>query len=265
MQRSIKFTYQVTLLAFVLVGISLASCTRAILIHSAGSNPAGNQTLVDKKSNTVISVGNDQNGILINIRIPDAFDQYKVLKYGGYLALSLPSNHSKAYIISYPISNEDKSLKIPINIKKSSDIPMDSLLVNLSREAGTMKIFNFYNQHLLSLPSKLRDSVAVDVYHEPSEKGALVYSAYIPYNSISGMKSFQFDKSKIRISFTSGALKVNHFYGGGPAFAPSFSYSVPRTAEQKRLGIHPPNPDPQIVQKLAEPVSFDADLTLTVK
>jgi hypothetical protein len=73
------------------------------------------------------------------------------------------------------------------------------------------------------------------------------------------------ERSKIRISFTSGALKVNHYYGAGPAFAPTFTYTVPRTRQQKRMGIHPPNPDPEIVQKLAQPVSFDADLTLAIK
>jgi len=242
-----------------------SSCSNTLLIHSGNTQNPGNETLVDKKSNTVISIGNDKNGILINIRIPDAFDQYKVLKYGGYLAISLPGNAKKTYIIAYPITNQDKSLRIPILPKKPSEIPMDSLLVNLSREAGTMKIFNFYNQHVLSLPSKIKDSVAVDVYHEPTQKGALVYSAYIPFNSMEEIKNINSDKSKIRLSFTSGALKIDHPYGTGPAFSPTFAYKLPRTKEERKMGIHPPSPNPELVQKLAQPVSFDADLTLATK
>lgn len=253
------------LIGFSILILLLTSCNRTLLIQSSGTNPNGIPTLVDKKSKTLVSVGNDDNGFLINIRIPEPIDQYKVLKFGGYLALTFPNqNNSKAFIIAYPMGNQNKNLSLPyILTKQPTQIPMDSLLVNLSHEAGTMKIYNFYHKHILTLPSKIKDSVDADVYHEPSEKGALIYSAYIPFNSIGKGKSLNLKNSKIKIAFTSGALKVNHIYGGGPAFAPTFSYSIPRSPEERKLGIRKPSPDPVLVQKLAEPVSFDANITLT--
>jgi hypothetical protein len=240
------------------------SCSKTVVVHSVSGNSPASQILVDKKSNSVISASNDQKGILINIRIPDSYDQYKILKYGGFLAINLPNNQKKSYVIAYPVTNQNNNLRIPIQTRMEEQLPMDSLLVNLSSEAGTMKIFNFYDQNVLTLPANKKDSVGVEVYHEPGEKGSLIYTAYIPFNSISDLKSNELDKTKIRISFSSGALKVSRFYGGGPAFAPSFSYSVPRTKEQRKNNIHPPTPDPKIVEKLAEPVSFDADLSLAV-
>ncbi len=246
--------------------IYLSSCSTKIVIKSSAMNSNPNQILVDKKTNTVISATDDKNGVLINIRIPDSYDQYKVLKYGGYLAINLDANKKIPFIISYPIVNLNNKLRLPIQRVSGSNLPMDSLLVNLSKEAYFMKIYNFYKSPVLKLPINKKDSVGVDVYHEPGAKGALVYTAYIPFNSLQLPSNYKvIDKSKIRISFSSGSLIVRNYNGGGPGFLTSYSLIDPITKAKKNISNRIIRPDQKVLAKLAEPLNFVADLTLASK
>ncbi len=80
--------------------IVLGSCSKRVAINSSLNNSGVNPTLVDKKTNTIISATNDQTGVLINIKIPNTYDQYKVLKYGGYLSITLPKELKKSFVIA---------------------------------------------------------------------------------------------------------------------------------------------------------------------
>ncbi len=163
----------------------LNSCSQTVLVTSSTHNPPGNDAPLDKKAGTaapVLSVSNDYRGVLINIRIPGQYDQYKILKYGALLSVTTDRTN-KIYGVAYPLENTDKKLRLPISKKGDSSFHINELLEGLATEANQLAAFQFYGRQNYTSASNHPDSLAVQVVKEPGQDD-LIYTAFIPYSSI---------------------------------------------------------------------------------
>jgi len=236
---------------------ALTSCSQKVLVQNVSGSFRAGEKLVDRARGITMTTTNDQYGILVNIRIPDQYDQFKVLKYGARLSVNLHNSNRPDYEIAYPLKNDDQNLFIPDLPVTDTSFHMGMLLTELSQESKTMNLKGFYNINRAGIPSNDRDYVAVQVYSDDNHSHELVYSAFIPYNSIAELSRSAGKGSQIRIGFESGSLKVRRS-DRAPGFSPNvyIPYKDHDGRRNEQL-------DPRILTELAEPVRFWSPVQLT--
>ena len=221
------------------------SCSTTKLIQSSSKNPPGNETVVDKTTKIVLSVSNDKQGILLNFSIPNLYDQYKVLKYGAHLYVNMRNKNTPEYEIAYPLSNYNKALRLPIVSAGDTSFHFEKLLYELNKENSPMNLMHFYSIDQLNIAPRRRDSVSVQLFNSDTQNHVLIYSAFIPYNSIPEFNKNQ-SVNELRIGFASNSLDVP---GLNDEYGPTLD--LPR---QRKRGNYKPQPDIKVVRKLAEPI-----------
>ena len=252
-----KFYIYSTLLLLI-----LSSCSNTILVQD-GSFQAkstaykGDGKLVDKTRKIFMTTTNDNSGILVNIRIPDQYDQYKVLKFGGQLSINLHNANRAEYKVNYPLNNTNKELFLPAVSFTDTSFHMGKLLSDLGIESTKMNLTNFYNINRAGIASNLTDNIAVKVYTDQNRYHELVYSAFIPYNSMNEFGSAIKKGTTIRIGFESGFLKVRHS-DRAPGFNPN-----PYLPYKDARGNTNPQLDPRILSTLSAPIQFWTEVELS--
>lgn len=241
----------------ILFTCALTSCSQRILVQQTTGSFRAGEKLVEKSRGITMTTTNDQYGILVNIRVPDQYDQFKILKYGAHLSVSLHNANRADYEIAYPLKNEDQNLFIPDLSVTDTSFHMGQLLSELSDESKTMNLTGFYNVNRAGIPSNDRDNVAVQVYTDDNHSHELVYSAFIPYRSVAELSRSAGRGSSIRIGFESGALKVRRS-DRAPGFSPNvyIPYKDHDGRRNEQL-------DPRILAELARPVHFWSPVQLT--
>lgn len=252
-----KFYMYSTVLLFI-----LSSCSHKILVQDVSSLGVSaetkiNEKLVDRTRKIFMTTSNDNSGILVNIRITDQYDQYKVLKFGGQLSINLHNSNHAEYKVNYPLNNTNEELFLPAVSFSDTSFHMGKLLSDLGIESTKMNLTNFYNINRAGIASNLTDNIAVKVYTDQNRFHELVYSAFIPYNSMNEFGSAIKKGTTIRIGFESGFLKVRHS-DRAPGFNPN-----PYLPYRDVKGNANPQLDPRILSTLSAPIQFWTEVELS--
>ena len=240
----------------------LSSCSHKILQQEVSSQEVSsdnklNEKLVDRTRKIFMTTSNDNAGIFVNIRIPDQYDQYKVLKFGGQLSINLHNSNHADYKVNYPLNNTNEELFLPAISFTDTSFHMGKLLSDLGTESTKMNLTNFYNINRAGIASNLTDNIAVKVYTDQNRFHELIYSAFIPYNSMNEFGSAIKKGTTIRIGFESGFLKVRHS-DRAPGFNPN-PY-LPYKDARKNAN---PQLDPRILSTLSAPIQFWTEVELS--
>ena len=240
----------------------LSSCSHKILVQDESSQTKSsvnksNEKLVDRTRKIFLTTSNDNSGILVNIRITDQYDQYKVLKFGGQLSINLHNSNLAEYKVNYPLINTNENLFLPAVSFTDTSFHMRKLLSDLGIESTKMSLTNFYNINSANIASNLSDNISVKVYTDQTRFHELVYSAFIPYNSMNEFGSAIKEGTTIRIGFESGFLKVRHS-DRAPGFNPN-----PYLPYRNSSGAKNPQLDPRILSTLSAPIQFWTEVELS--
>lgn len=246
-----------TLLLFI-----FSSCSHKILIQDKSSQTIStvfksNEKLVDRTRKIFLTTSNDNSGILVNIRITDQYDQYKVLKFGGQLSINLHNANQAEYKVNYPLKNTNENLFLPAVSFTDTSFHMRKLLSDLGTESIKMSLTNFYNISSANIASNQNDNIAVKVYIDQNRFHELVYSAFIPYNSMTEFGSAIKEGTTIRIGFESGFLKVRRS-DRAPGFNPN-----PYLPFRNANGVKNPQLDPRVLSTLSAPIQFWTEVELS--
>lgn len=245
------YTYSLAIL------LILSACSHKILIQDLSVTNKANEKIVDKIRKIIMTTTNDEAGILVNIRIPDQYDQYKVLKFGGQLSINLHNSNRAEYQVNYPLLNNNEELFLPALKFSDTSFHMSKLLADLNGESTKMNLTNFYNVNRANIASNLRDNIAVKVYTDQNRFHELVYSAFIPYNSMNEFGGVITKGTTIRIGFESGFLKVRNS-DRAPGFNPN-----PYLPYHDERGHPIPQLDPRVLSTLSKPIQFWTEVELS--